>query len=79
MRPASLAELRGPQERVRLRTVEHIADVMPVVQILDIPVPQKVERLADFLGLLDTQTPVEQVIAVPRISNDSIQPRLVGL
>ena len=29
MRPASLAERRGPQERVHLRTVEHIADVMP--------------------------------------------------
>ena len=77
MRPASLAEPRGPQERVQLRTVEHIADVVPVVQILDIPVPQKVERLADFLVLLDTQRPVEQVIAVPKISNDSIQPRLV--
>ena len=69
--------MRPPQERVQLRTVEHIADVVPVVQILDIPVPQKVERLADFLVLLDTQTPVEQVIAVPKISNDSIQPRLV--
>ena len=77
MLPASLAEPRGPQERVQLRTVEHITDVVPVVQILDIPVPQKVERLADFLVLLDTQTPVEQVIAVPKISNDSIQPRLV--
>ena len=73
MRPASLAEPRGPPERVQL----HIADVVPVVQILDIPVPQKVERLADFLVLLDTQTLVEQVIAVPKISNDCIQPRLV--
>ena len=51
--------------------------MVPVVQILDIPVPQRVERLADFLVLLDTQIPVEQVIAVPKISNDSIQPRLV--
>ena len=77
MRPVSLAEPRGPQERVQLRTVEHITDAVPVVQILDIPVPQKVERVVDFLVLLDTQTPVEQVIAVPKISNDSIQPRLV--
>ena len=77
MRPASLAEPQVPQERVQLRTVEQITDVVPVVQILDIPVPHMVERLADFLVLLDTQTPVEQVIAVPKISNDSIQPRLV--
>ena len=41
------------------------------------PVPQKGEELADILTLVDTQTPVEQVIAVPKISNDSIQPRLV--
>ena len=67
----------GPQYRVQLRTVERIADVVPMVQILDIPVPQKVERLADFLVLLDTQTPVDQVIAVPKISNGSIQPRTV--
>ena len=69
---------RGDHRKwVQLRTVEHITDVVLVVQILDIPVPQKVERLADFLVLLDTQTPVEQVIAVPKISNDSNQPRLV--
>ena len=72
MRPASLAEPRGPQERVQLRTVEHIADVGPWCRFWIFPVPQKVERLADFLVLLDTQTPVE-----PKISNDSIQPRLV--
>ena len=29
MRPASLAEPQGPQERVQLRTVEHMADVVP--------------------------------------------------
>ena len=29
VRPACLAEPRGPQERVQLRTVEHIADVVP--------------------------------------------------
>ena len=35
LRPACLAEPRGPQERVQLHTVEHIADVLPMVQILD--------------------------------------------
>ena len=35
----------------------------------------KGEELADILKRVDTQTPVEYVIAVPKISNDSIQPR----
>ena len=48
-----------------------------MVQILEVLVPQKGEELADILKLVDTQTPLEQVIAVPKISNDSIQPRLV--
>ena len=30
LRPACLAEPRGPQERVQLRTVEHLADVVPM-------------------------------------------------
>ena len=48
-----------------------------MVQILDVPVPQKGEELADILKLVDTQSFVEQVIAVPKISNFSIQPRSV--
>ena len=36
-RPASLAEPPGPQERVPRHTVEQVADVAPMVQILDAP------------------------------------------
>ena len=49
----------------------------PMVQIVDVPVPQKGKELADILKLVDTQTPVEQVIAARKISNDSTQPRLL--
>ena len=38
-RPACLGEPRGPQEQVQLRTVA-FADVVPMVQILDAPVPR---------------------------------------
>ena len=40
-----------------------------MVRILDVLVPQKGKELADILKLVDRQTPVEQVIAVPKISN----------
>ena len=39
-RPPCLGEWWGPQERVQLRTVEQLAEVLPMVQILDIPEPQ---------------------------------------
>ena len=72
LRPACLAEPRGPQERVQLRTVEHIADVVPMVQILDAFVPrggeQGVDQLVEALRHLDMLTP-EQVIEVPMISS----------
>ena len=38
-RPAALLEPR-PQGQVQRHTVEHIIDVLPFVQILDVPVPQ---------------------------------------
>ena len=72
LRPACLAEPRGPQERVQLRTVEHIADVVPMVQILDPPVPrggeQGVDQLVEAFRHLDMLIP-EQVIEVPKISS----------
>ena len=72
LRPACLAEPRGPQERVQLRTVEHIADVVPMVQILDAPVPQVGDQGVDQLVVafrhLDLLIP-EQVIEVPKISS----------
>ena len=53
------AEPQGKQERVQLRTVEHIADVVPMVQILDISLPR-----------MDIRIP-EQAIEVPKISSSS--------
>ena len=46
-----------------------------MVQILDDPVPQTVEQLADVLKLFDTQSPVEQVIDVPKIILDQVSQR----
>ena len=52
-RPASLAEPQGPQDRSLQRTVEQFVDLAPMVQILDAPVPQLVEQLADVLVRVD--------------------------
>ena len=49
----------------------------PFVQILDVPVPQMGNQLVQLLQLFDTQTPVEQFTAVPKISQDSTVPRVV--
>ena len=57
--------------------MEHEDVICPLVQILDAPVPQLGEQLVDFFRSLDTQLPVEQVIDVPKIYDDSIQPRIV--
>ena len=68
-RPASLAEPPRPQERVQRHTVEHITDlvrVAPMVQILDAPVPQTVDKLHDVLQFFDRLSSVpEPVIEVP--------------
>ena len=59
VRPEVLAEPR-PQERVQRHVVEHTHGprlrVAPMVQILDAPVPQKVEQLPDVLQFFDTLT-----------------------
>ena len=68
LRSACLAEPRGLQERVQLRTVEHIADVVPMVQILDAPVPRGGEQGVEAFRHLDMLIP-EQVIEVPKISS----------
>ena len=66
-----------PQEWVLQHTVEHADAICPFVQILDAPAPQMGEQLVHFFRFLDPQLPVEQVIDVPKISEDIIQPRLV--
>ena len=75
-RPPCLGE---PRARIQKHTVEQLADVVPMVQILDSPVPQTVEQLLEVFRLLDTQMPVEQAIAVPKTSLDPIPQRSVDL
>ena len=56
--------------------MQQLADVVPTVQILDIPVPQLVEQLADIMRFFDTLLPVpEQVIEVPKILLDDVPVR----
>ena len=76
-RPSLLLEPQGAQPGGQRHIVEQMADVAPKVQILDAPVPQEGIELADILKCVDTQSPVEQVIDVPKIFLDSIQPRSV--
>ena len=75
-RPDRLLDVSGPQERVQRRTMEQIVDYVPVVPLLDAPVPQPVEQLVDVLRLVDALVPVaEQVIEVPKIIFENIPPR----
>ena len=75
-RPGPVLDPR-PQERVLQHTVEHEDAIFLFVQILDVLMPQLGEQLVHFFRSLDTQLPVEQAIDVPKISDDSIKPRLV--
>ena len=71
-----LGEPRGPQARIQQRTMEQLADVVPMVQILDFPVPQMVEQLPDVMRFFDFLLPVpEQVIEVPKILLDDVPMR----
>ena len=63
MRPASLAEPEGAQERVKRHTVEQFGELAPTVQILDAPVPQSGDQLLETLK----NDVVELVIEVPKI------------
>ena len=57
--------------------MEHADEICPFVQILHAPVLPMEEQLANFFSSLDTQSPVEQVIDVLKITQDRIQQRLV--
>ena len=77
MRPVSLAEPQGAQERVKRHTVEQFGELAPMAQILDAPVPQLVDKLEDVLKIVDLFVPAQE-IEVPRISSPSCPPtRLV--
>ena len=73
MRPASLAEPQGAQERVQRRTMEQVVDYVPVVPLLDAPVPQMVDKLEDALKIVDLFVPAQE-IEVLRISSPSCPP-----
>ena len=77
MRPAPLLEVL-PQVGLQRHTVEQRIVHTPYVQILDAPVPQKVEQLVDFFKDLDIKVPA-LVIEVPKISQDIIPQRSVDL
>ena len=81
--PAPLSEVAGRQEKVVRHVLEDLGSVCPFVQILDLPVPHRMDHLAELLNLeedvLDAgrlvdrffQVP-ELVIEVPKISLDVI-------
>ena len=81
--PAPLSEVAGRQDKVVRHVLEDLGSVCPVVQILDLPVPHRMDHLAELLVLeedvLDAgrlvdrflQVP-ELVIEVPKISLDVI-------
>ena len=75
-RPTPLVEVR-PLPGVLRHAAAHIEDIVPYVQILDVPVPQLGDRVVDLLREIDAPALVEQVIAVPKISLDRVPQRSV--
>ena len=77
-RPPPLPEVAGPQAQVLQRTVESIVDAVPLVPLLDDPVPQTVEQLQDVLQFFDRLSAVpEPVIKVPKIYTEDVPMRAV--
>ena len=74
-RPDWLSAVSGPLERVQRHTVEQMGDCVPVVPLLDVPVPQLVDQLVVVLQGLDKFTPVEQGIEVPKITLEDGTPQ----
>ena len=77
-RPTGLVEPRGPQERIQRHTAEPMIESFVPVPMLDLdaPVPRTVDQLVDVLKLFDNSVP-EQVIDVPKFSQDAIPQRTV--
>ena len=75
LRPALLAEPHGV-ERVLRHTVDQIVVAVPLVPLLDDPVPQTVDTVLEFFRSLDLPVD-EQAIDVPKISTDRVSQRLV--
>ena len=75
-----IATLSGPQERDLRRTVEQIVDAVPLVPLLDDPVPQTVKQLQDMLQFFDRFSAVpEPVIEVPKIYTEDVPLRATQL
>ena len=74
-RPACLAEPRGPQKKVQQCTLEQLADVVLMVQVLDAPGWLEEDVVVEVLRMLDVPA-VKQVIAVPKILQDRTPQRL---
>ena len=72
-RPSPLVEVR-PSVRAQRHIVEDLGELAPLVQILDLPVPQSVDSVTDVLRLLDRPI-AEQVITVPTVSCSSCPSR----
>ena len=68
-RPLPLVEVQ-PSVRAQRHIVEDLGELAPLVQILDLLVPQTVASVTDILRLLDRPI-AEQVIAVPTVSCSS--------
>ena len=79
-RPDRFIPVSGPQERVPRHTVEQLVDCVPIVPLLDAPLPQIVEQLVEVLKIIDTLVlDVEQVIEVPTIVLEDGVPRRAEL
>ena len=63
--PAPLSEVAGWQGGVERHIVEDLGELAPLVQILDLPVPQTVGCVTDALRVLDRPMS-DQFIEVPR-------------
>ena len=72
-RSSPLVEVR-PSERAQRHAVEGLGEFAPMAQILDAPVPQMVDYVAQALRLLDRPI-AEQVLAVPTVSCSSCPSR----
>ena len=72
-RPSPLVEV-WPSVRAQRHAVEGLGEFAPMVQILDAPVPQMVDHVAEALRLLDRPI-AEQVITVPTVSCSSCPSR----
>ena len=61
LRPTGLVEPRGPQERVQRHIMEQLGELAPMVQILDAPLTQMVDKLEDVLKIVDLFVPAQEI------------------